>query len=151
MKTITSISITLVFLFGCDWIPINPGPCDASGPVIVYKTRNDYHDKVSVQLSKDKKSITCYPGKDDAARQKPIELVNGYLLKRMCGDTFLSISIDDYVNSTEMFSCADLLGLVLDSDPYSEKYECCECTGLDTAKVNNLIRNNQLGKCENIK
>jgi len=151
MKTITTISIALAFLLSCDWFPINPGPCDASGPVIVYKTKGDYHDKVSVQLSKDKNSITCYPGKDDATRQKPIELENGYLLKRMCGDTFLSISIDDYSNSTQIFSNADLLSLVLDSDPYTEKYECCECTGLDTAKINNLIRENQLGKCKNIK
>ena len=151
MKTITTISIALAFLLSCDWFPINPGPCDASGPVIVYKTKSDYHDKVSVQLSKDKKSITCYPGKDDAARQKPIELENGYLLKRMCGDTFLSITIDDYSNSTQTFSNADLLSLVLDSDPYIEKYECCECTGLDTAKINNLIKENQLVKCKNIK
>jgi len=151
MKTIITISITLSILLSCDWIPIKPGPCDASGPVIVYKTRSDYQDKVSVQLSKDRKSLTCHPGQVDAVRQKPIELENGYLLKRMCGDAFLSITIDDYANSTQTFSNTDLLNLVIDSDPYTEKYECCECTGLDTAKINNLIRNNQLGKCKDIK
>ena len=69
----------------------------------------------------------------------------------MCGDTFLSITIDEYVNSSQSFTPTDFLNMVIDSDPYTEKYECCECTGKDTAKINDLIRTNQLTKCKNIK
>ncbi len=134
----------------CDWI-FRPGPCDASGPVIVYKTRQDYSDKLSIQLSNDRDEITCYPGKGDAIHQKPIELANGYLLKSMCGNAFLSISIDEYVNSTQKFSSSDLLSLVIDTDPFVEKYECCECTERDTAKINILIKTNQLLKCKSLK
>ena len=150
MKTIWLVTIILLLLMSCEWF-FRPGPCDASGPIVVYKTKQDYKDNLSVQLSKDKKKITCYPGKGDAVHQKPIELANGYLLKRMCGDTFLSITIDEYVNSSQSFTQADFLNMVIDSDPYTEKYECCECTGRDTIKINDLIRTNQLAKCKNIK
>jgi hypothetical protein len=69
----------------------------------------------------------------------------------MCGDTFLSISIEDYVNSTLNYSSSDLLNLAIDTDPYLEKYECCECTNGDTAKINKLIRTNQLNNCKVLK
>ena len=150
LKTLSLLLILTILVFSCDWI-FKPGPCDASGPVIVYKTKGDYHDKLSIQLSNDKRKVTCYPGKADAEHQKPVQLANGYLLKRMCGNAFLSISIDEYVNSSQNYSSGDLLNLVIDSDPYTEKYECCECTQGDTATINQLIRENLLSKCDNLK
>jgi hypothetical protein len=148
--------ISLVFLFvimmllSCDWL-FGPGHCDATGPVIVYKTQHDYSNNVTIQLSKDNSKITCYPGPADAARQKPIQLANGYLLKRMCGDAVLSITIDEYAASDRFYSNAEMLSMVIDTNPYLEKYECCECTGKDTAKINDLIRKNLLNQCETIK
>jgi hypothetical protein len=142
---------TLIFLCpSCEWI-LKPGVCDATGPVIVYKTKKDYSENISVQLSKDGKSITAYPGPSDAQHQRPIQLANGYLLKRMVGDAFLSITFEEYTDTTKDWSNIDLIEYVIDTDPYLEKYECCECTGRDTAIINNLIRENRLGECEDVK
>jgi hypothetical protein len=117
----------------------------------VYKTRQDYSNNITVQLSKDHRRITCTPGQADAAQQRPIQLANGYLLKRMNGDAVLSLTYDEFITSTKSYTSAELLSMVIDTDPYLEKYECCKCTGQDTAKINDLIRNNLLGKCENVR
>lgn len=149
------MKMSLVFLIiiltslSCDWM-YRPRPCDASGPVIVYKTKQDYSNNITVQLSKDHKSLTCTPGPADAANQRPIKLANGYLLKRMCGDAVLSLTIDEFIISTKSYSNSELLNMVIETDPYLEKYECCECTGNDTAKINDLIRKNLLIKCMTI-
>jgi hypothetical protein len=146
------IFLLIIFLaFSCDWLPILPSHCEASGPIIVYKTKQDYSNNITVQLSKDHRSITCTPGQADAAHQRPIQLANGYLLKRMCGDAVLSLTYDEFITSTKSYRNAELLSMVIDTDPYLEKYECCKCTGQDTAKINDLIRNNLLGKCENVR
>ena len=156
IKLINNMKIALVFLFSlcalfsCEWL-FKPGPCDASGPIIVYKTKQDYSNNVTIQLSNDHKSVTCTPGPSDVAEQRPIKLANGYLLKRMCGDAVLSLTIDKYATENKFYSNAELLSMVIDTDPYIEKYECCKCTGRDTSKINDLIRNNQLNKCDIIK
>ncbi len=147
------LSATLIyflFISSCDWI-YRPGPCDATGPVIVYKTKNNYDNNLTIQLSKNGKEVTAYPGKSDAVSQKPIILANGYRLKRMVGDTYLSITIDEYANSDKEFLEKDFLDLVIDNNPYLEKYECCKCTGKDTSLINTLIRENSLRDCENLK
>jgi len=143
--------ITCLFLFqGCEWF-LGPGPCDASGPVIVYKTIKDYSNYISVTLSDDGERITAYPGPSDTEHQRPIELVDGYYLKRMVGNAFLSITFDEYTDTAKNWTTADLVNYVIDADPFLEIYECCECTGGDTAKINKLIRENRLDECENLK
>jgi hypothetical protein len=139
-----------LFISSCDWM-YRPGPCDASGPVVVYNTKNNYDNNLTVRLSRNGKEVTAYPGKSDALRQKPTTLANGYRLKRMVGDTYLSITIDEYANSDKEFSDKDFLELVIDNNPYLEKFECCECTGKDTSLINTLIRENRLRDCENLK
>ncbi len=143
-------SFYILPITSCEWI-YRPGPCDATGPVVVYKTKNNYDNNLTIQLSKNGKKVTAYPGKSDAIGQKPIILANGYRLKRMVGDTYLSIKIDEYANSDKEFSEKDFLELVIDNNPYLEIYECCECTGKDTSLINTLIRENNLGDCDNLK
>ena len=149
-RTLIFITVLIFVVFSCDWI-FRPGPCDATGPVIVYKTAFDYSNNVTVQLSEDGKKVTAYPGRLDAINQKPVELANGYLLKRMVGDAVLSLTIQEYAASSVIYSSTDLYNLIIDKNPYIEKFECCECTGKDTAAINELIRKNQLYKCEELK
>ena len=150
IKIILPVFSLIILVLSCDWI-FRPGPCDASGPIIVYKTKQDYSNNITIQLSKDKKKVTCTPGPQDAAHQRPIQLADGYLLKSMCGDAVTSVTYDDFIKSTKSFSSAEWLSFVIDTDPYLEKYECCKCTAKDTAVINDLIRNKQLSKCDNLK
>lgn len=141
--------VAVTALASCDWI-FRPGKCDASGPVIVFKLRNDYYDRVTVQLSKDGKRITSFPGPLDALNQSPLPLEGGYYLKRMTGDAVLSMTIEEYALSSAIYTADDLYKLVIDTDPYLEKYECCECTAGDTALINILIRENRLSDCQRL-
>jgi len=119
--------------------------------VIVYKTKNNYIDNITVQLSKDKKSIIAQPDPEDAMHQRPLELANGYLLKRMVGDAYLSITFEEYTDPEFDWQSKTLIQYVIDTDPYLEKYECCELTGMDTAQINILILKNELHNCDDIK
>ena len=122
---------------------------DAIGPVEVYKTKKDYSNNISVLVSPDGKSILAYPGPSDAAIQRPRQLANGYYLKWMVGYSFTDITFDQYLDPNNHYTPADLLNHVIDNDPFTELYQCCNCSSRDTASLNNLIRNNQLGKCAN--
>lgn len=151
MRTLV-IFITILMipsLSACEWGK-RYGPCNASGPVIIYKTKNDYLNNVTVLLSKDKKSIVARPGQRDILRQRPLELANGYLLKRMVGDAYLSLTIEEYAELGFDNDSPDLINLVIDTDPYLEKYECCECTGIDTTLINNLILEGRLDECRDL-
>lgn len=128
-----------------------PGPYSATGPVVVYKTKKDYRNHLTVQLSADGQIITAFPGPSDAIGQKPIQLEDGYLLKRMVGDAYLSLTIDEYAAGSHRYTRDELLNLVIDRDPYLEKYDCCGCTDMDTASINLLIRENRLKKCKSIR
>jgi len=150
IKVIITITLSLFCLVSCEWF-YRPGPCDASGPVVVYKTKFDYSNNVTVQLSKDKKRVTAYPGPGEASRQKPIKLANGYLFKRMVGDAVTSLQIDEYSKTGKIYTAVELFNLIIDINPYTEKYECCECTKRDTILINQIIRNNEISNCcENI-
>jgi len=92
------ISITILLFFNACGVRIQESD-RATEPVVVFKCKKDYRDKVSVQLSPDGKTITAYPGPSDVLYQKPFELADGYLLKRMVGDVFLSLTIDAYADT----------------------------------------------------
>jgi len=150
LKTLLVIVALVLSDTSCGWLRI-PGPAAHNAPVVVYKTRKDYRDLVTVQLSADGRTITAFPAPYDAAGQKPIQLENGYLLKRMVGDAYLSLTIDEYAGAGHIYSKEGLLRLVIDRDPYLEKYDCSGCTAMDTASINALIREGGLVNCKRIK
>ena len=141
--------LLLCYSFSCGIHVSEPDSPDA--PVVVYKTRKDYRDRVSVQLSPDNRTITAYPAPSDVPYQKPIALANGYLLKRMVGNAFLSLSIEAYAGSSHSYSADELLELVVDIDPYLEIYDCSACSRKDTAAINLLIREKKLRKCKSLR
>jgi hypothetical protein len=144
--------ISLLALFDISCAPLSRrGPSAATAPVVVYKTRGDYRDLVTVQLSSDGQSVAAFPAPSDAIRQRPIPLANGYLLKRMVGDTYLSLSIEAYAKASRRYTSDELMEMVVDTDPYLERYDCAECTGLDTTSINTLIRAGELKKCRSVR
>lgn len=44
----------------------------------------------------------------------------------------------------------NLIEYVIDTDPYIEKYECCEYTGNDRARINIIIKEDRLEECRNL-
>jgi hypothetical protein len=122
--------------------------CDANGPVVVYKTRGDYAELITVNLSRNEKRITACPGQSIVNQQRPIPLADGYLLKRMVGNVYLSITIDEYAETSHPYTEAEMLSAILDTDPFSEYYNICECVGPDTAQINKIIREGNLKNCK---
>lgn len=150
MKTRNYLSYLLIaalFLLSLNSCGI--GRCDATGPIEVYKTKLDYTNLITVSLSKDGKEITARPGQSFVLNQRPIPLANGYLLQRMPGNVFLSITIDEYADTSHKYSEEELLRAILDTDPYKEIYNICECLSApDTAEINQIIRQGKLKGCQ---
>jgi len=143
---------TLIFFTACKNTSEVSLPYCPGGPMIIYKTKKDYSDKVSIVLSPDKKEIIAYPGPTDVVHQKPVQLANGYYMQRMPGNAFLSLTIDEYMNAENPFAPEQLFGYVIDKKPYREKYECCHVLhNRDTATVNQFIRDGRLRQCVKIK
>jgi hypothetical protein len=146
----TARHIALIFLLAAGLTSCGYGPCDATGPVIVYKTRGDYSNLISVNLSKDGTRVTALPGQDYVEEQRPIPLANGYWLQRMVGTVYLSITIDEFSDMSNHYTNEDLLRAVIDKDPFTEYYNICSCVddNQDTAAFNRIIREGRLGECE---
>lgn len=122
--------------------------CSTTGPVVIYKTKKDYFDKISIRLSDDKSKVLSFPGVSNTANHYPLELANGYLQKRMTGNAFLSITIKEYGLLKSEPTTEKLLQMVIDNDPFTEYYECCDLCIYDTAGINKLIKENNLSNCE---
>jgi len=125
----------------------NSGCCSSTGPIQIYKTTKDYSNNVFIQVSDDRKTVTAFSDNVDVDQLRPVELANGYLQKRMVGNAVLSITIDDYCSLDNEPSIAEMLNMVIDYEPYSEFYECCQLCLSDTMEINNVIRENKLCNC----
>lgn len=126
----------------------NSGCCSSTGPVQIYKTTKDYSNNVFVQVSNDRKTVTAFSDHRDIDALRPVELANGYLLKRMVGSAVLGITFDEYGNLENGLSTVEMLNMVIDYEPYSEFYECCKVCLRDTAEMNQAIRENKLCNCD---
>jgi hypothetical protein len=103
-----------------------PGP-----PCIVYKTKQDYFDKVPVILSPDRSKIVSFPDPADLrlpdGYPTPLRLDSGYLLDRRgisSGVAFLNITYAGYAAFASVPPVNYLAANILDSDPLTAMYEC---------------------------
>ena len=123
------------------------GMVAALAPTIVYKTRNDYSNNISVCYKNGE--ITCTPGPTDAIHQRPVKLSNGYLLKKMSGGVFLNITIDELINYKGDWVELIKVKNIIDYHPFTEIYSCP--SGLSVDEINKIIESGELKtKCENI-
>lgn len=147
---------TQLILFGLMLISCEKGGEEIS--LHIYKTKSDYLNKVSVQMSDDKTKIIAAPGPTDVDTSSnwPKKLVNGYLLGGIFGGSntaFLTLDKKDYYNWPLYPGSDSLLKLIIDKDPFTELYYYRDehnvfdtGNGLDTAKMNQLIKDGQLEK-----
>nr|NQU94150.1 hypothetical protein [Bacteroidota bacterium] len=130
-----------------------------SPPVIIYKTKVDYSDKVPVTLSDDKTKITSFPATSDIKINNkytfPTKLENGFLLdNRGIGknSVFLRFSYDDYYTMDNIPNAERLMNYIIDKDPFTEMYECGkkgDYTSLEEG-LNKLIKEGGLKKCKKL-
>jgi hypothetical protein len=140
--------LCLLVLISCS--KYEPELC-SSGPVVVYKIKPGYEDMAQIQLSENLMHVTCFPGKYPADELRAIPLANGYYLQRVCGNAVLSISLEQYLDGYGTYSVQDLFNMVIDTKPFTEKYECCELINTrDTSVINKLIRDGQLKNCRKL-
>ena len=122
--------------------------------IYVYKTKNDYSNNVSVELSEDKTRITSASGSINT--RWPVKLVQGYCLNGSMGKNsgYISLTIEEY-NNYEIIPCDDtLFKLLIDKDPFiefyyrndddSKFYDKNGAYGIDTAFINDLIIKDEL-------
>ena len=132
----------------------------AGPPVIIYKTKDDYFNKVPVTLSEDKSEIVSYPGIKDVFYKGefayPTKLSNGFLLdnRGIEGNTaFLNITYEDYSKMEKAPSKEFLYGNILDKDPFTEMYNCgvkFEYKNI-VDELNEAIESNKLDSFKKIK
>ncbi len=136
--------------------PTNRYPVESPMPVVIYKTKADYKDKVPVSLSADKKNLLSYPGPRDIFYQDdyayPVLLHGGYLLDLRGigpGVAFTQYTYEQYSRFQQAPSQQEIMDHLLDTDPLLELYQCT-CI-LDTAVINALIRSGELKSCTRLK
>lgn len=146
MKTMLKF---ICFAFICLFIT----NCERKGHaenLVVYKTKADYSDKVTVQLSPEKDRVTAFPAPWNRDERWPIRLANGYLLHGVFGGFRTGITAltwDEYSkNPTASISSDSLYKLLIDKDPFLEFYYFddhkgvfCNDDGIDTALLNEVI------------
>lgn len=102
---------------------------NAQAPVVVYKCKGKFHDKVPVQLNEAKTEIVSYPHPKDlivaGQLRYPIKLKQGYWLDNQglgLNTAFLKMDYDTYSQLEEVPSLKELFAMVEESDPFTEFY-----------------------------
>jgi hypothetical protein len=133
----------------------SPGP-----PVIIYKTKSDYRDKVAVTLTEDKSKLSSFPAPSDLIQQGelalPVELADGFLLdQRGINEqvAFLSMTYADYNQLAKTPSTSELMDMILDADPLVEMHHCGNRQAFTSIvdELNTLIRDGKLDRCRRLK
>ncbi|MBN2173481.1 MAG: hypothetical protein JW731_05080 [Bacteroidales bacterium] len=103
----------------------------AGPPVIIYKTRDDYANRVPVTLNEDKTAIANFPGIKDIYFKGefaiPTQLKAGWLLDNRGIDqnvAFLEYTYDEYSKLGITPTGDELYQKILDKDPLAEMYKC---------------------------
>lgn len=117
----------------------------------VYKTKADYSENVTVELSKDKTRITSFYGPSDVSLKWPKKLADGYFLNGTLGvnSAILSVTKKEYMKEEFPFSIDSMFSLIIDIEPFLEFYqyegnEFNTKNGIDTVRLNVLVKNNRL-------
>ena len=128
-------------------------------PIIIYKTKEDYSKNVAITLSNDKSKIISYPHPTDVFYKKklayPTKLVNGYLLDNLginINTAYLSLTLKEYSQYTEVPSLIELYKLIINKDPLREFYNCGNRQNLanEIVYINNVVKEN-LDECKCLK
>lgn len=132
---------------------------DVHNEMWVYKTKADYSNNVCVQMNAEKTEIYATKG---SKGKWPVSLIDGYQVdKESLGinTAYLSITFDEFAQNGNSISIDSMKKIILDKNPFLEYYECDNYKdhfyiypteggyyGVDTAKINEVIRKGELKK-----
>jgi len=131
----------------------------SSPPAIVYKTREDYFDKVPVTLSEDRQQIISFPAQSDllvdGKFSYPTLLLDGYLLDNRGINqktAFLRFSYEDYYNMDNIPNAQRLINYIIDDQPFIEFYEVGRKSDFQDleSQINQMISNKKLQTFKNL-
>lgn len=148
------IIILFLGLIGCERFEI--GTKDP-GPMIIYKTRQNYNDFLSISLTSDKSKVSSYPGPTDIeSNDRPIMLANDYQTSLIWLDyVYTDIRLDDWgriwdsIHVNNIQTSQFLYDHIIDFDPFFEfyvDYERIVDYNPDTIFLNTIIKNRELIK-----
>jgi len=123
--------------------------------VLVYKTKSDYRNYVTVELSSDKNTVVSYPDPADlktgSGYPLPVLLHKGYLLDRRGvsrNTAYIKMTYKEYADLKALPTPEQLYKLIIDKHPFKELYDC----GVrnpeknSEARLNDVIDHHLLGK-----
>ncbi len=137
--------------------PVESKPLDfsASPSVIIYKTKRDYWNKVSVTLNDDKTKIISYPAARDIFYEGklalPTKLNDGFLLDNRGINknvAFLNMTYEEYSKQKEVPLISEMMKMIIDKDPLAEMYNCGSRYQYKDiiSDLNKIIADKQLGR-----
>jgi hypothetical protein len=130
----------------------------AQAPLIIYKTRADYSNKIPVIMNDAKDKIIAYPAVSDVkpggTKGRPAKLNGGFLLDNFGitpNTVYTSYTIREYSSLEKTPSLQELTDRIIDKDPFTEIYDCGSRSGFKTyGEINGMIRK-RLGSCRRVK
>ncbi len=131
-----------------------PTMTKVAGPrLIVYKTKNDYNNKVPVMLSDDKSKISSYPDIKDVFYKGnlalPTILKNGYLIDNRGINknvAFTKYTYKEYSELNNTPNSNELYNSIIDNNPLIELFDCSFYLNSPNYvdEINNAILENKL-------
>jgi hypothetical protein len=148
MKNLTLIIIALL-LSMCDSGKQISQSSNMNAPLIIYKTIKDYSNNIPIILNETKDKIISYPATSDiylnGKLAKPSDLANGFLLDNFGlsqNSVFTSYTFEEYSQLVKVPTIQEFMDRIIDSDPFSEMYNCGKRRDFKTIDdINNLIKN----------
>jgi hypothetical protein len=139
---------------------IKPVEASAGPQLIIYKTNQDYFDKVPVTLSEDRSRIVSYPGTKDIYYKGefsyPTRLIHGFLMDNRGINrysAFLEYTYEEYSKLEQTPAADELFNKILEDDPFTEIYSCGSRFDYKdpVSEINAIIESNELDQLNNIK
>lgn len=131
-----------------------------SAPVMVYKTSNNYFNKVPIILSADKSKIVSYPHPTDVKKGNnytiPTRLKKGYLLDNKgisLNVAFLKLTYEEYSKLNNTLPIDELKSMIIDDNPLLELYYCGYKSDFNNLEkqLNKTIRKGKLDDYKRLK
>lgn len=129
----------------------------ADAPLIIYKTRSDYFDKVPIIMNERKDIIVSYPSPKDifinGVLAFPVKLKHGYLVDNRGvnkNTVFTSFTYEEYSKLGTAPGLDVLMKSIIDKDPFIEIYDCGTRSDCKNIKELNKLINSKFDHCKKL-